>query len=59
VKSILDPDFKYVPSFSTDIRETFRRAQRGELDQEFKVFKSARSHMRTQTNQREERKNGK
>jgi hypothetical protein len=26
-KSILDPDFKYVPSHSTDLKETFRRAR--------------------------------
>jgi hypothetical protein len=28
MKSILDPTFRYTPSFSTDIRETFARARR-------------------------------
>jgi hypothetical protein len=28
VKSILDPTFRYTPSFSTDIRKTFARARR-------------------------------
>jgi hypothetical protein len=27
-KNILDPEFKYVPSFSTDIRRTFERLTR-------------------------------
>lgn len=27
-KSILDPDFKYVPSTSTDLRKTFARVRR-------------------------------
>lgn len=28
MKSILDPSFKYTPSHATDIRKTFRKAQR-------------------------------
>lgn len=28
MKSILDPDFKYVPSARTDIRKTFARIRR-------------------------------
>jgi hypothetical protein len=28
MKSILDPDFRYVPSTSTDLRKTFARVRR-------------------------------
>lgn len=35
MKSILDPTFKYVPSTSTDIRETFKRV-RAELERQQK-----------------------
>jgi len=28
MKSILDPDFRYVPSFETDVRKTFERVRR-------------------------------
>jgi len=28
VKRILDPTFRYVPSFETDVRKTFERARR-------------------------------
>jgi hypothetical protein len=33
MKSILDPDFKYVPSASTDLRKTFARVRK-ELQQQ-------------------------
>ena len=29
MKSILDPNFRYVPSASTDLRKTFSRIRRG------------------------------
>ncbi len=32
MKSILDPDFRYVPSFGTDLRKTFERVRREALE---------------------------
>ena len=28
MKSILDPSFRYIPSFNTDLRKTFAKARR-------------------------------
>ena len=35
-KRILDPDFEYVPSFDTNIRETFARVRREQAEAEAK-----------------------
>jgi len=32
MKSILDPSFRYVPSFGTDLKKTFARIRRDRLD---------------------------
>ncbi len=32
MKSILDPGFRYVPSFETDLRKTFERVRREWLE---------------------------
>jgi len=32
VKSILDPSFRYVPSYETDVRKTFERKRREQAE---------------------------
>ena len=40
VKSILDPSFRYTPSFSTDVDKTFARIRRHQRQQEKRAMQT-------------------
>ena len=46
MKSLLDPSFKYVPSLQTDLRKTFARIRREQLEKTQISFRAPASNDR-------------